>query len=92
MEIDHELRVTRWSRPTGLSEGRDRREEDRPGAANLRRLDAVSAEGRRSTNRSLHCGRAFTDDVEREISQRLLTSNWSVNAGAFITGVPMTTA
>jgi hypothetical protein len=28
-------------------------------------------------------GRAFTDDLEREISQRLLTSNWSVNAGAF---------
>jgi hypothetical protein len=28
-------------------------------------------------------GRAFTDDVEREMTRRLLTSNWSVNVAPY---------
>jgi hypothetical protein len=53
----------------------------------VRRIfDALMQSRQRDVDRQIArflAGRAFTDDLEREISQRLLTSNWSVNTGAF---------
>ena len=51
-----------------------------------RTFDVLMQSRQRDVDRQIAhfiAGRAFADDVEREISQRLLTSNWSVNAGAF---------
>lgn len=53
----------------------------------VRRIfDALMQSRQRDVDRQIArflAGRAFTDDLEREISQRLMTSNWSVNTGAF---------
>ena len=51
-------------------------------------FDALMQSRQRDVDRQIarflaQSGRAFADDLEREISQRLLTSNWSVNTGAF---------
>jgi hypothetical protein len=64
-----------------------RKAAQRPGI--LRRIIDVFMEwGQRDVDRRIarfvtQSGRAFTDDFEREISQRVLTSNWSVNARPF---------
>ena len=53
----------------------------------LRRIFNAIVETRHSevdrqlTHFLAHSGRAFTDDLEREITQRLIKSNWSVNSG-----------
>jgi hypothetical protein len=69
-------------------EARPRREAPaRPGI--LRRIFSALMESRqRDVERRIarfvtQSGRPFTDDLEREISQRLFTSNWSVNARPF---------
>ena len=56
----------------------------------LRRIfDALMESRQRDVDRQVarflaaRSGGTLTDSLEREISQRLLTSNWSVNAEAF---------
>jgi hypothetical protein len=48
-------------------------------------FDALMRSPQRDVDRQIsrflaQSGRAFSDDLEREITRRLLTSNWSVNA------------
>ena len=65
-------------------------------ASILRRiLDAFEQSRQREVDRHIahfldRSGRAFTDDLEREITSRVLTSNWNVHAGPF-THYPRTT-
>ena len=55
----------------------------------VRRIfDALMQSRQRDVDRQIarflaQSGRAFTDDLEREISQRPRTSNWSVNASPY---------
>jgi hypothetical protein len=56
----------------------------------LRRIfDAFMESRQRDIDRQIarflaaRSGETLTDDLEREISQRVLTSNWRVNASAF---------
>jgi hypothetical protein len=53
----------------------------------LRRIfDAILHSRQRDLDRQAArflAGRAFTDDVEREMTRRLLTSNWSVNVAPY---------
>ena len=52
-------------------------------------LDAMREARQREADRQIarflaaRSARSLTDDLEREISQRLLTSNWSVNASPY---------
>jgi hypothetical protein len=64
--------------------------EDPSRASLLRRIhDAFIGSRQRDVDRQIagflaaRSARALTDDLEREISQRLSTSNWSVNANPY---------
>jgi hypothetical protein len=51
-------------------------------------FDALMRSPQRDLDRQIsgflaQSGRAFSDDLEREITRRLLTSNWSVNAAPY---------
>ena len=65
-------------------------EEVRKPAGILRRIhDAFIQSRQRDVDRQIarfiaaRSARSLTDDLEREISQRLSTSNWSVNASPY---------
>jgi hypothetical protein len=51
-------------------------------------FDALMHSRQRDVDRQIarfvaRSGRAFTDDLERELTRRLLTSNWSVNVAPY---------
>ena len=91
LEIDHELRTT----PQGLA--RRRQAPAKLGAVAkrfgiLRRLfEAFAVSRQRDIDRQIarflaaRSGPKLTDSLEREISQRLLTSDWSARSGPFST-------
>jgi hypothetical protein len=78
MEIDHELRAAQSALVGQQASGRAVAKKIWPGAANLQWFrQRTSGSDRHST------GRVSLMTLSFEISQRLLRSNWSVNAGAF---------